>query len=81
MSRKVGTDVLFCLTSLPSLPSLSVLSLHNLNLYMALPRLHRAAFTPDEIEFIAGNETISIMPLYKMPALRLMQVKKNDKER
>ncbi|KAI8339703.1 hypothetical protein BC941DRAFT_421221 [Chlamydoabsidia padenii] len=40
---------------------------------MALPRLHRAAFTPDEIEFIAGNEPISIMPLYKMPVLKMIQ--------
>ncbi|ORZ22370.1 GINS complex, PSF2 component [Absidia repens] len=41
---------------------------------MALPRQHRDAFTPDEIEFIAGNEFISIMPLYKMPPLKLAQI-------
>ncbi|ORX42326.1 GINS complex, PSF2 component [Hesseltinella vesiculosa] len=40
---------------------------------MALPRSHQPAFTPAEIEFIAGNDPISVIPLYKMPAIKLIQ--------
>ncbi|KAI8374557.1 uncharacterized protein BYT42DRAFT_594593 [Radiomyces spectabilis] len=41
---------------------------------MALPRSHQTAFTPREIEFLAGNESIAIIPKYKLPRLDLIQV-------
>ncbi|CAO3611078.1 unnamed protein product [Cunninghamella echinulata] len=40
---------------------------------MALPRQHCSAFTPEEIEFIAGDELISIIPLIKMPKIKMIK--------
>jgi GINS complex subunit 2 len=41
---------------------------------MALPRTHQASFTPSEIEFIAGDEKIKIIPKVKLPRLNFIQV-------
>lgn len=41
---------------------------------MALPRAHQASFTPGEIEFIAGDESIKIIPKTKVPRMRFIQV-------
>lgn len=41
---------------------------------MALPRQHQSSFTPREIEFLAGNETITIIPTVKLPKLDFIQV-------
>jgi GINS complex subunit 2 len=41
---------------------------------MALPRAHQASFTPSEIEFIAGNEKIQIIPKAKFAKLNFIQV-------
>ncbi|KAI8968947.1 DNA replication complex GINS protein PSF2 [Mycotypha africana] len=40
---------------------------------MALPPEHRLAFTPSEMEFIAGNEMIKIIPKEKMNKLQFIQ--------
>ncbi|CDH58526.1 dna replication complex gins protein psf2 [Lichtheimia corymbifera JMRC:FSU:9682] len=40
---------------------------------MALPRQHQSSFTPREIEFLAGNETITIIPTVKLPKLDFIQ--------
>ncbi|CAO3649597.1 unnamed protein product [Mucor hiemalis] len=40
---------------------------------MALPRTHQASFTPGEIEFIAGDEKIMIIPKVKMPQLKCIK--------
>ncbi|KAL9537862.1 hypothetical protein MBANPS3_011396 [Mucor bainieri] len=42
---------------------------------MALPRAHQASFTPSEIEFIAGNEKIHIIPKAKFAKLNFIQGK------
>lgn len=42
---------------------------------MALPRAHHASFTPGEVEFIAGDETVKIIPKTKLPRMRFIQVK------
>lgn len=42
---------------------------------MALPRTHQASFTPSEIEFIAGDEKIKIIPKVKLPRMSFIQVK------
>ncbi|KAI9348863.1 DNA replication complex GINS protein PSF2 [Pilaira anomala] len=39
---------------------------------MALPRTHQASFTPGEIEFIAGDEKIMIIPKVKMPKMKFI---------
>lgn len=44
---------------------------------MALPRTHQSAFTPGEIEFIAGDEKITIIPKVKMPRMKCIQVKRH----
>lgn len=41
---------------------------------MALPRTHQASFTPGEIEFIAGDEKIMIIPKVKMPKMKFISV-------
>jgi GINS complex subunit 2 len=43
---------------------------------MALPRTHQSAFTPGEIEFIAGDEKISIIPKMKIPKMKFIRVKR-----
>lgn len=40
---------------------------------MAVPRVHQSAFTPGEIEFVAGNEKITIIPKAKMSKMSLVQ--------
>ncbi|KAI9480343.1 MAG: DNA replication complex GINS protein PSF2 [Benjaminiella poitrasii] len=40
---------------------------------MALPRSYQASFTPNEIEFIASDEKISIIPKTKLPRLQFIQ--------
>lgn len=40
---------------------------------MALPRTHQSSFTPGEIEFIAGDEKITIIPKVKMPRMKCIQ--------
>ncbi|KAK4512075.1 uncharacterized protein ATC70_013318 [Mucor velutinosus] len=42
---------------------------------MALPRAHQASFTPSEIEFIAGNEKIHIIPKAKFAKMNFIQGK------
>ncbi|KAI8639478.1 DNA replication complex GINS protein PSF2 [Parasitella parasitica] len=42
---------------------------------MALPRTHHASFTPSEIEFIAGNEKIRIIPKVKFVKMSFIQGK------
>ncbi|KAI7888917.1 DNA replication complex GINS protein PSF2 [Mucor mucedo] len=42
---------------------------------MAVPRVHQSAFTPGEIEFVAGNEKITIIPKAKMSKMSLVQGK------
>lgn len=49
------------------------LSLHSYRT-MALPRAHQASFTPSEIEFIAGNEKIHIIPKAKLAKMNFIQV-------
>ncbi|KAI9492653.1 DNA replication complex GINS protein PSF2 [Zychaea mexicana] len=39
---------------------------------MALPRSHQAAYTPSEIEFLAGEEEILIIPTHSMPKLQFI---------
>ena len=41
---------------------------------MALPRSHQAAYTPSEIEFLAGEEDIIIIPTHSMPKLQFISV-------
>lgn len=41
---------------------------------MALPRTHQSSFTPGEIEFVAGDELISIIPKMKMPRMTYIKV-------
>lgn len=41
---------------------------------MALPRPQQIAFTPGEIEYIAGNEKIKIIPNVRFPDISLIQV-------
>lgn len=41
---------------------------------MALPRAHQQAFTPREIEFLAGHEEITVIPTHRMPRLDLIEV-------
>jgi GINS complex subunit 2 len=43
---------------------------------MALPRAHQASFTPGEVEFIAGDEKITIIPKMKMPRMQFIKVTK-----
>ncbi|KAL1929577.1 hypothetical protein VTP01DRAFT_1715 [Rhizomucor pusillus] len=40
---------------------------------MALPRAHQQAFTPREIEFLAGHEEITVIPTHRMPRLDLIE--------
>ncbi|KAI9318361.1 DNA replication complex GINS protein psf2 [Dichotomocladium elegans] len=40
---------------------------------MALPRSHQSSFTPREIEFMAGNSTIDIIPTFKLNKLKFVQ--------
>ncbi|ORE04404.1 DNA replication complex GINS protein PSF2 [Rhizopus microsporus var. microsporus] len=40
---------------------------------MALPRPQQIAFTPGEIEYIAGNEKIKIIPNVRFPDISLIQ--------
>lgn len=42
---------------------------------MALPRTHQAAFTPGEIEFIAGDEKITIIPKARMPKMKFIKAR------
>jgi hypothetical protein len=42
---------------------------------MALPRTHQASLTPHELEFIAEEDTIDIVPLISMAPLRLLSVR------
>ncbi|KAI8144129.1 DNA replication complex GINS protein PSF2 [Fennellomyces sp. T-0311] len=39
---------------------------------MALPRSHQAAYTPSEIEFLAGDEDILIIPTHSMSKLQFI---------
>jgi hypothetical protein len=41
---------------------------------MALPRSHQNAFTPSEVEFIASNGLIKIIPYKRFDRLDLIQV-------
>lgn len=41
---------------------------------MALPRAYQSAFTPSEIEFIANEQKIKIIPNVRLPAIHLIQV-------
>lgn len=43
---------------------------------MALPRTHQASFTPGEIEFIAGDEKIMIIPKAKMPKMKFIKARR-----
>ncbi|KAG0750496.1 hypothetical protein G6F57_001860 [Rhizopus arrhizus] len=40
---------------------------------MALPRAYQSAFTPSEIEFIANEQKIKIIPNVRLPAIHLIQ--------
>ncbi|KAI7902145.1 DNA replication complex GINS protein PSF2 [Cokeromyces recurvatus] len=40
---------------------------------MALPRAYQASFTPSEVEFIASDEKIKIIPKTKLPRLQFIQ--------
>ncbi|KAI9025827.1 Psf2-domain-containing protein [Phycomyces nitens] len=40
---------------------------------MALPRIHQAAFTPQEVEFLSGNEMLTIIPTQRINELDLIQ--------
>ncbi|CEP17668.1 hypothetical protein [Parasitella parasitica] len=42
---------------------------------MALPRTHHTSFTPNEIEYIAGNEKIYIIPKVKFAKMNFIQGK------
>jgi hypothetical protein len=42
---------------------------------MALPRTHQASLTPHELEYVAEEETIDIVPLISMDRLRLLSVR------
>ncbi|KAJ3046010.1 DNA replication protein psf2 [Rhizophlyctis rosea] len=39
---------------------------------MALPKAYRTAFTPAEVEFLAENELITIVPLHRMDTLQMI---------
>lgn len=42
---------------------------------MALPKPLRNSFSPAEVEFLAENETVTIVPSHRMDALKLINVR------